>query len=566
MPDKDRIKNESMIHTEHPSTGFSRSTVLWQKLDSTIERFFLLCAIVTFAALVILAWHHRFIQDDAFISFRYARNLLNGNGLVWNPGERVEGYTNFLWTILISSGMAAGIDPVLGSQLLGMICFIASLVITYRTAFLLFCSRPLSLLTILLLGTNYTFSSYATGGLETQLQTMLCLLGVLLTLRFCSAERTSFPGCITVSLVLAAALLTRLDSAIFCIVILASVALHLRKGNRPLREKIEQSIAMTAPLVIIIGGWFVWKIFYYGNIFPNTFYVKASSITSVERGLNFLYVFLISYSLWPFILLGLFFGNRFLKESRVRFGILLSILFLWIAYIIKVGGDFMEFRFLVPVLPLLFVSVVWLLFTVIPYPSIRFVGIAVILWGTIHHAQTFSFNTEDRIEPTDDLRGHLYDEDKNWTGIGKTLGERFHFDTTITIATTAAGAIPYYSRMHAVDMLGLNDPWIAHNGVVVSTIPGHQRLAPLSYLVSQKVNLIISHPQVLPINASVNQVPLIPGMTDINISDFRLIEIPLDDNYKFVVLYLTSHPNIDSAIKRYGWTTEHIFRSQNVQQ
>ncbi len=566
MPDKERIENQSTMHSEHPSSASYRSTVPWQKLESTVERFFLLCAIVTFAGLVILAWHHRFIQDDAFISFRYARNLLNGNGLVWNAGERVEGYTNFLWTILISAGMAAGIDPVVGSQVLGMICFIASLMITYQTAFLLFGSRPLSLLTVLLLGTNYTFSSYATGGLETQLQTMLCLLGVLLTLRFCSNERTSLAGCATLSLVLAAALLTRLDSAIFCVVILASVALHLRKGNQSLREKIEQSIAMTAPLLMIIGGWFVWKIFYYGDIFPNTFYVKASSITSVVRGLNFLYVFLISYSLWPFILLGLFFGNRFFKESRIPFGMLLSVFFLWIAYIIKVGGDFMEFRFLVPVLPLFFVSVVWLLFTVIPYPSIRFVGIAVILWGTIHHAQTFSYNTEDRIEPTDDLRGHLYDEDKNWTGIGKTLGERFHFDTTITIATTAAGAIPYYSRMHAVDMLGLNDPWIARNGVVVSTIPGHQRLAPLSYLISQKVNLIISHPQVLPLGTSVNQVPIIPGMADINMSDFRIIEIPLDEKYKFVALYLTPHHTIDSAIMQYGWKTEHIFRSRNVQE
>ena len=120
--------------------------------------------------------------------------------------------------------------------------------------------------------------------------------------------------------------------------------------------------------------------------------------------------------------------------------------------------------------------------------------------------------------------------------------------------------------MHAVDMLGLNDPWIARNGVVVSTIPGHQRLAPLSYLISQKVNLIISHPQVLPLGTSVNQVPIIPGMADINMSDFRIIEIPLDEKYKFVALYLTPHHTIDSAIMQYGWKTEHIFRSRNVQE
>ena len=39
-----------------------------------------------------------FLTDDAFISFRYVRNLLEGHGLVFNPGERGEGYSNFLWT------------------------------------------------------------------------------------------------------------------------------------------------------------------------------------------------------------------------------------------------------------------------------------------------------------------------------------------------------------------------------------------------------------------------------------------------------------------------------------
>ena len=42
----------------------------------------------------------RFVQDDAFITYRYARNLARGEGLVFNPGERVEGYTNFLWTVM----------------------------------------------------------------------------------------------------------------------------------------------------------------------------------------------------------------------------------------------------------------------------------------------------------------------------------------------------------------------------------------------------------------------------------------------------------------------------------
>jgi len=60
------------------------------------------------------------VQEDAFISFRYASNLIQGHGLVYNVGERVEGYTNFLWTLILAGGMALGADPVPLSRFLGI--------------------------------------------------------------------------------------------------------------------------------------------------------------------------------------------------------------------------------------------------------------------------------------------------------------------------------------------------------------------------------------------------------------------------------------------------------------
>jgi len=124
--------------------------------------------------LVLLAWSNRFIQDDAFISFRYAANLIHGYGLTWNPGEpRIEGYTNPLWTLLMTIPIALGRDPILFSWILGTLCFTVTLVFTYLTALLVLQCSIASSLVVLLLGTNYTFSAYATGGLETQLQTAL---------------------------------------------------------------------------------------------------------------------------------------------------------------------------------------------------------------------------------------------------------------------------------------------------------------------------------------------------------------------------------------------------------
>ena len=80
--------------------------------------------IVAIVLLMVIAWANRFVQDDAFISFRYAENMAAGHGLVWNAGEDpVEGYTNFSWTVLIAGAIALGFDPVGASYVLGLLAF-----------------------------------------------------------------------------------------------------------------------------------------------------------------------------------------------------------------------------------------------------------------------------------------------------------------------------------------------------------------------------------------------------------------------------------------------------------
>ncbi|KPJ64637.1 hypothetical protein AMJ44_12375, partial [candidate division WOR-1 bacterium DG_54_3] len=72
--------------------------------------------LILLALLAIFVVHSLFLdftQDDAFISFRYVRNFVNGDGLVFNPGERVEGYTNFFWILLLSLFLKLGFDIVI---------------------------------------------------------------------------------------------------------------------------------------------------------------------------------------------------------------------------------------------------------------------------------------------------------------------------------------------------------------------------------------------------------------------------------------------------------------------
>src|SRR5215212_10904840 len=66
--------------------------------------------------------------DDAMISMRYAWNFSHGSGLVWNPGEYVEGYTNLLMTLLMSLAtlLFDRVDAVLAIQILGIIFMLAN--------------------------------------------------------------------------------------------------------------------------------------------------------------------------------------------------------------------------------------------------------------------------------------------------------------------------------------------------------------------------------------------------------------------------------------------------------
>src|SRR5437667_6244739 len=96
-------------HKELPPPGI---------LSQKAERGFLLLLL---GLLYVHARHFEFIQDDSFITFRYVRHLISGNGLVWNLGERVEGYTTFLWTALLALAGKLGLVLIPAAQKLGIL-------------------------------------------------------------------------------------------------------------------------------------------------------------------------------------------------------------------------------------------------------------------------------------------------------------------------------------------------------------------------------------------------------------------------------------------------------------
>lgn len=539
-------------------------------LVARVESKWVVC--LTILALLVLAYNNRFMLDDAFISFRYARHLATGHGLVYNLSERpVEGYTNFLWTALMSLSFPLGVDVVHFSQALGLLFALGTLVATHKLASSVLQSRAFALLGVVLLGTNYTFSAYVTGGLETQMQACLFVVSVLLTWQ--AAQGRARPGLhLLLSLIYSVALLTRPDSAVLLSILWLFLLCRWAGDAAPAGKRLVRALWIAVPMAAIVGCWLAWKLQYYGSLLPNTFYAKAIA-TSPRQGLIYLYTFLRSYNLIALVLLIPLCGGVFTQAEPHGAGphvaglhLMAAVLLGWSAYTVWVGGDFMEFRFFVPVLPFLFILVAALIRAIRGWKLKAVVTVAVIA-SSFLHAATFTF--QHGIESIVQLDSHVASAGENWPGIGMALRALFNNDEhPVTIATTAAGAIPYYSELETVDMLGLNDRWIARNGEPIGSRPGHQKVASFEYLVERGVNLVIGHPQIelspggfytaRYTMRGLERFAFRRGAPQLLPSTARVVEIPLGDRYKLVVFYLVQNDYVDRVIREKRLVTYEI--------
>jgi len=503
---------------------------------------------------LILAYLAKFVQDDAFISFRYAANLASGNGLVFNPGERVEGYTNFLWTLLMAIPHLMGIDVIRFVQAAGLLCFVGSLAMSQRLARIITGRDSDATLTILLLASNYSFLCYATGGLETQLQTLLIL--TIACLGLVDDPLSTRGGALLLSGACSLALLTRLDSIVLIIPILLLVLFRtVRANNEDQAGRLARILALILPAAVSMLLWFAWKFVYYGEVIPNTARVKGADTAAMGMGLRYLFEFVRSYWMAPVLLFTTLQLAVLLKNLKSR--ALIGSLGLWVVYVVVVGGDFMEFRLLMPALPLLFVVVV----ASLPQEETKLKAalVGTLVLGSISHAVTFHAGA-GAIESVPHLQAHVLGEEDNWRHVGIVLGEGFgSMNPAPVIATTAVGAIPYFSGLPTVDMLGLTDPWVARHGIDVGVRPGHRRIATTTYLVSRNVNFVLGHPQVLTETGAGCESYVPSGLAMFGLRDStretvppdaRVIDLPLGEQRVLRVLYLTRDPRLDEVISR----------------
>jgi len=410
--------------------------------------------------LAVAAAHVAFLQflcDDAFIAFRYARNLAAGHGAVFNPGERVEGYTSFLWVAVNAAVIRLGGLPEIWAPRLSAAAALSALaVLLWREAR----RRAGAWIFGVLTAASAGWAAWATGGLETGLFTALVSLAFVATAEWLEAEAAGRPAGRPLAAsggLLALAVLTRPDGAGVAACAAAFGVWRVARGSlRPARLAAWAAI-WAAPLAAHVLA----RRAYYGHFVPNTYHVKAapgSSLVPVGAGyllyaVRRLHLYLLAL---PFLALAAG-APRHRSPDRERAALAAVVVLPYLTYVVLVGGDFMDlFRFVVPVLPVVFLVAGDVLGALATGPRTRLAVAALLVVYAGANLRTsrdaLGVHYRLRLDSIGTLKQYVAD----WTAIGSfvaTLAE-----PSDSLAVTAAGCIPYASGLYTIDQLGLVAP------------------------------------------------------------------------------------------------------------
>jgi len=463
-------------------------------------------------------WKVRPQIDDAYISYRYARNLAEGLGLVYNPGERVEGFTNLLFTLLVAGGVYGGLDARVCGHALGVGSAVVLLIscASYAATGLAPRRRPWAALAPWLLLSHPALVRWAESGMESTLFAATLTLALAVHAR---QRRAATTAC------LMAAALTRPEGALFAAILFA---FDLRSDWRDPRRW-----AGPAALGLLLVALTTFRVLYFGSPLPNTFHTKVSMQAPFAFG---------AANLGAFLGEGLFLWLPALVvapilERRFRAGA--AVIVCGLLYVIAIGGDATgPTRFFLPVLapmaalaarapelvharltravlllavgagaawqlvgpPAVGVGLLVAILLVVlaaRVPSLAARGAAVgVLLGFLLAA---SLSVPSwRAEFVDSRRSAVIERVRKTRGAMTDLAERQARDVIRRepdlVALAGIGYFGFVSRLPVLDLLGLVDATIArtpipHDGAIPA-LPGHQR-SNADYVVSRRPDYIL---------------------------------------------------------------------------
>jgi len=402
--------------------------------------------------------------DDAMISMRYAKNLANGHGLIWNPGgEKVEGYTNLLWVLYMSIFHLLPIQESKVSlfiQITGALLLIANLYFVRKISYLISGSDTVSLGAIFLTAFYLPLNNWTLQGMEVGLLTLIMSIAIFQVIQCLRKEKF----CFWIYVLLGASTLVRIDMIVPAVGILLYLIISDPKNRR-------KNILLGASIILFfVVIQTVFRIMYYGDILPNTYYLKMTGyplLLRISRGLGIFLKFIWMMNLILFLLAFSVFLFR-----RDKFICLLFWVFLvQIMYSIYVGGDAWEWwggsnRYISIVIPIFFILFSYSLLHIVQFISKKINGkekFVPFLYAISLIYSLLSFNS---IYGPTALGEFLLITPPLHTQGNKEMVERAILLREFTspeakVGVVWAGVLPYFSNRYAIDFLGKNDRQIA---------------------------------------------------------------------------------------------------------
>lgn len=393
-------------------------------------------AVCALAAL--LLWTSLFrgwVFDDSYIAFRFSENWARGNGLTWNPGEDpVEGFTSFAWVFLGALiQLVSGIPPHVAMVFVGIASWVVLMVLLLPR---MIDSNFPGLLTALVLLSNPYLAFHAFHGLETALFILVLAAAAWLALReneaaFAAVSLFSF--------------MVRPDALAF---VLPLWGIRLAFSDR--RRRVAAGFIAFA---VSLGIYSLVKWQWFGFPLPNTFYVKQGGLLS---GLGYVKSYLLALApAWLFLA---FAAGRAgvpkLLKDRVFVTLSVPAAVFCLAYVKLNPVLGQGYRFLIPTLPLIVLAC---LRAGVLSGTTRVHGLAILAVGLVFGAQMY--------REYGNLRGYFEAIERTLVPVGRSLAKASFLSPAPLLATGDVGAIPYFSRLPTLDVIGLADETVAHEGL-----------------------------------------------------------------------------------------------------
>jgi hypothetical protein len=432
-----------------------------------LGRWALASTVALFLAAAVSMWWY--VDDDAGISFTFARNLADGHGLIFNAGEPpIEGYSNPLWVFALAGARLVGVDIVTAAKMLGLVFGVMCLLVMWP---IVRNEHPIAWLALPLAAVNASAVVWTSSGLENALHAFL-LTTVIWLLPTAERAQSQQPddrrrgrSLWLLIMVLAALVLCRPEGAAFALAVATYLAVRAWRGKNSLRSAI---LTLAVPLACL-AALIVFRQLYFGDPLPNTYYAKASNanpfrlLNPASGGWKYVAEAAVGCG-WTIGLLPMMVLIAAPKRWSPFIPAALLVIAAQLFFVVSVGGDWMrEFRFLAPIVPA--VSLLIGIGLARVAEALRTAGIATaratvalcilvaafIICPQLHRLIAFAHHPTTPM-PTVAAIGNYF----------KMLGQRAGVEDP-TLLHHDAGGTSFVAGIRLIDLAGLCDRTIAHH-------------------------------------------------------------------------------------------------------